>query len=207
MEMLQIFEAGGRPTEAKALAAMFEARKKVFVDLLGWDVPVIDGRYEVDQFDDVHARYIVLTTASGEHLASARLLRTTRPHILGNLYPRLCEGAVPKGPGIAEITRFCLDRRLRAAERLDVRNRLVSALVDDAARNGIESYTGVAEMAWLQQILSFGWVCRPLGRPQTIDGKLTGALRIEISRETPRLLAQAGIYVGGALEGERRHAA
>ncbi|HEY9553148.1 acyl-homoserine-lactone synthase [Allosphingosinicella sp.] len=206
--MLHIFEGGGRLAEDAVLAAMFEARKRVFVDLLGWDVPVLAGRFEVDQFDDVHARYLVLTDRQGSHLGSARLLDTRRPHILGALYPELCEEEVPSGTGIAEITRFCLDRRLRAPERLIVRNQLVSALVDHALGAGIHLYTGVAEMGWLQQILSFGWVCRPLGLPRPIDGTLLGALAIDIARDTPSLLARAGIYQPPvAVIEERRRAA
>ena len=84
--MLHIFESGERLAEYAVLAAMFEARKRVFVDLLGWDVPVLAGRFEVDQFDDPHARYLVLTDSDGRHLGSARMLDTTRPHILGELY-------------------------------------------------------------------------------------------------------------------------
>ena len=206
--MLHIFGGGERLAEDAVLAAMFEARKRVFVDLLGWDVPVLAGRFELDQFDDAHARYLVLTDRQGGHLGSARLLDTTRPHILGELYPELCEDEVPSGPGIAEITRFCLDRRLRAPERLIVRNQLVSALVDHALGAGIHLYTGVAEMGWLQQILSFGWVCRPLGLPQPLDGTLLGALAIDIGRDTPSLLERAGIYQPPvAVVGERRHAA
>src|SRR3546814_12577576 len=64
LTMLHIFEGGGRLAEDAVLAAMFEARKRVFVDLLGWDVPVLAGRFEVDQFDDVHARYLVLDRKS-----------------------------------------------------------------------------------------------------------------------------------------------
>lgn len=206
--MLRIFHTGGGPGQDAALAAMFEARKRVFIDLLGWDVPVLAGRFEIDQFDDAGARYLVLTDGAGLHLGSARLLATTRPHILGDLYPDLCEETPPRGPGILEITRFCLDRRLRARERLSVRNQLVSAIVDHALACGITRYTGVAEIGWLQQILAFGWKCRPLGVPRPFGGKLLGALSIDIGRETPRLLERAGIYQPQAgLLGERRHAA
>jgi len=52
------------------MRAMFEARKRVFVDLLGWDLPVLAGLYEVDQYDDAHARYLILTDTDQNHLAS-----------------------------------------------------------------------------------------------------------------------------------------
>ena len=87
------------------LRAMFAARKHVFVDLLKWDVPVVDDRYEIDQFDDEHAFYLVITDGTGRHLGSARLLETTRPHILDSLFPDLCDGAAPKGRDVREITR------------------------------------------------------------------------------------------------------
>lgn len=206
--MLSIFEAGGHPAQGAVLSAMFEARKRTFVDLLGWDVPVLAGRFEVDQFDDGHARYLVLTDAADRHLGSARLLPTVRPHILGDLYPELCEMPPPRAPGTWEITRFCLDRRLRAHERLPVRNQLVSALVDHALASGVTRYTGVAELGWLQQILAFGWRCRPLGLPRAIGAKLLGALSIDIDEETPDLLERAGIYQPlAASHEERRHAA
>lgn len=179
-----------------ALRSMFRARKQVFVDLLGWDVPVIDGEYEVDEFDTEHATYIVLSEADGEHLASARLLPTDRPHLLDTHFAQLCEGALPGGPGIFEITRFCLSRGRSAADRKVARLRLVSALVDYALANRIHSFVGVAEMGWLQQVLAFGWRCRPLGLPAMVTGKLVGALRIEITGETPGLMQAAGTYVG-----------
>jgi acyl-homoserine lactone synthase len=173
---------------------MFEERKRVFVDLLKWDVPVLEGRYEIDQFDDEHAAYLIVPTADGRHAGSARLLQTERPHILGALFPELCAGPVPSGPGILEITRFCLGRDQNAQDRLETRHALVSGLVTYALDNGIRSYTGVAEMGWLQQILAFGWRCRPLGLPRTIGGRMLGALQIDITQDTPRLLECSGIY-------------
>jgi acyl-homoserine lactone synthase len=173
---------------------MFEERKRVFVDLLKWDVPVLAGRYEIDQFDDEHAAYLIVPSADGRHAGSARLLPTERPHILGTLFPELCAGPVPRGPHILEITRFCLGRDQNARDRLETRHALVSGLVGYALENGIRSYTGVAEMGWLQQILAFGWRCRPLGLPQRIGGRMLGALQIEITDDTPRLLEGSGIY-------------
>lgn len=181
------------PDNDTAKRGMFEARKRVFVDLLGWKLPVLAGHYEVDQFDDAHARYLILTDARQRHLASARLLPTVRPHILDSLFAELCTDPPPRGPRIYEITRFCLERNQNAASRREARDTLVHALARHALANGISHYTGVAELGWLRQILAFGWRCHPLGLPRRIDGKLLGALQIEISAETPALLSAAGI--------------
>ena len=192
--MVTVAEAIPVPLHLPALRGMFEARKRVFVDLLKWDVPVLEDRYEVDQFDDEDAAYLIVTDEHGSHAGSARLLKTTRPHILDTLFPQLCAAPAPRGATVLEITRFCLGRGQSAAGRLETRNRLVSGLVRYALENGVDTYTGVAEMGWLQQILAFGWRCRPLGLPRLVDGKLLGALRIDVSDETPALLEENGIY-------------
>lgn len=177
-----------------AMRDMFAARKEVFVDLLGWQVPVLDGRYEIDQFDDEHARYLIVTDGTYGHLASARLLPTVRPHILDTLFPALCAGPVPRSRETFEITRFCLDRRLSAPRRRDARNRLVTALVSHGLENGIRGYTGVAEPNWLAQIMKFGWEAASLGQILPIDGRALGALRIEITATTPSLLEATRIW-------------
>lgn len=192
--MAQLITTAAGQGEDQALRAMFAARKEVFVDLLKWDLPVLDGRFEIDQFDDPYAEYLILTDAGGDHLASARLLPTDRPHILDTLFADLCEAPPPRGHAVREITRFCLDRRLSARDRRLARNQLVTALADHALANGIATYTGVAEMGWLQQILSFGWDCMPLGLPVQHGSQLLGALRIRITEATPALLAEAGIW-------------
>ena len=205
--MLHILQSAPPSASDAALRAMFAARKSVFVDLLKWDVPVLQGRYEVDQFDDLNATYLILAEPDGSHLGSARLLPTMRPHILDSLYPGLCEDAPPRAPDIFEITRFCLDRQLRAAERRAVRDTLVTALVDHALDHGITSYSAIAEMGWFQQILAFGWRCRPLGLPQVVDGAMLAALRIDIAPDTPGLLAAAGIQATPAIRDSQRIAA
>lgn len=177
-----------------ALRTMFAARKRVFIDLLKWDLPALAGEYEVDQFDTVEARYLILGDRAGDHRASARLLRTDRPHILGELYPFLCAGPVPSGPTTYEITRFCLDPRQRAPERREARNELVTALAVHALSAGITDYTGVATSVWYEQIATFGWRCNRLGLPAEVDGQQLVGLHIRIDAQTCAALRTAGIF-------------
>lgn len=180
--------------EHKAFRAMFAARKEVFIDLLKWDLPVLAGQYELDQFDNPDAEYLILLDPSGAHRASARLLPTDRPHLLGDFYSHLCDGPVPSGPTVREITRFCLDRHQKAGERRSARNQLVSALVDHALHTGITDYTGVAEIGWLMQILRFGWHCVPLGRAIHHGNSMLAALHIHIDEQSVEGLKSKGIY-------------
>ncbi|MGD9812802.1 MAG: acyl-homoserine-lactone synthase [Sphingobium sp.] len=179
--------------EDGALRAMFRARKEVFIDLLKWDLPVLAGEFEVDQFDR-QAEYLILLEEGIRHRASARLLRTDQPHLLGGLYPHLCAGPLPVGSAIREITRFCLDRHQRAAERRSARNQLVTALAEHALASGITAYTGVAEQDWFEQIRHFGWVCEALGQPVVHEGRSLVALHIRIDDETIEGLQARGVY-------------
>lgn len=182
-----------------AVDSMFRDRKRVFVDLLKWDVPV-EGAYERDQFDDEHAEYFIISDpVTGQHFGSMRVLRTDRPHILGDLFPQLCEMPLPTGSRYRELTRLCLSPSLRARERLYVRNRLFTTLVEYALMNGIEGYTGVAEMGWYSQLLALGWKCTPLGMPQNVNGELLAAVLAHITPETINMFRAAGTYASGAI--------
>lgn len=192
--MLDIARDDRAAEETLALRAMFRARKHVFIDLLGWDLDTVAGEFEIDQFDGAAADYLILSDRDGAHRASARLLRTDRDHLLGSIYPHLCAGPVPTGPTIREITRFCLDRRQRSAERRSARNQLVSALADHATSTGISAYTGVAETDWFEQVRSFGWSCEALGQPVRHGTAWLTALHIAIEQDTIARLASRGTY-------------
>jgi acyl-homoserine lactone synthase len=182
----------------RRMATMFADRKTLFVDLMRWSVPVVDGRYEIDQFDGPDATYLI-AIEQGEHVGSMRLLPTDQPHILDTLFPSLCNAGVPSGRMTAEITRLCLPCRLGATRRLEIRNRLISAMVDHVAAAGITALTGVANTSFLAQIMVMGWRCERLGSPQDHDGVGVAAFRIEIDGDTQRRLATTGIYREGAI--------
>ena len=185
---------GGSLQEDIVLRSMYEARKRVFVDLLGWDVPVLAGRYEMDQFDGPSTIYLIAAEPDGTHLGSMRLLPTSGPCLLGNVFPELCDQPMPATDSVWEISRFCLSRDLRAAERRQVRDYLVTMAASYALTNGIEAYCCVADMPWFSQILSFGWECRPLGLPRTLACGMLGAMQIIITEDTPALMQAAGVW-------------
>lgn len=180
------------------MATMFADRKRLFVDLMRWSVPVVENAYEIDQFDGPDATYLIAVEA-GTHVGSMRLLSTRRAHILDTLFPDLCGGAVPTGVSIAEITRLCLPCRLGAARRLQVRNRLISAMVDHATESGITALTGVVTSRFLAQIMAMGWRCERLGQARDHVGVPLAAFRIDLEPDTADHLAATGIYTPGAI--------
>lgn len=192
--MVQIVTSRNYKCHVASLENMFRARKSVFVDQLKWDIPC-EGEFERDQFDNEEAEYLIIAdSADKKHLGSMRLLRTDRPHILGSLFSDLCEDEVPTGPDIREITRLCLSRELRAAERKIIFNRLVTALVEYALLMDIRAYTAVTSLYWLTQTLAVGWRCVPLSMPKRVDGDVLCAMMIHIEPETINHLRESGTY-------------
>lgn len=205
--MLHTVGSASVPLRHEVLRGMFAARKRVFVDLLRWKVPVVAERFEIDQFDGPEATYLVLTADDGVHLGSARLLPTTRPHLLDSLFAELCDEPLPRGLDVQEITRFCLDRSLDAAMRRAVRDTLVTALAVHASARGIACYTAVAELRWTRRIKSFGWATRQLGPVRDVGGESLCAIAIDIAADTPALLRSAGIHPDLSLVAPQRDAA
>ena len=178
-------------------AAMFEDRRRLFVDLMRWQLAVAAGRYEIDQFDGPHAKYIAEHDGHGQHRGSMRLLPADRPYLLAALFAELVGGPLPQGRETYEITRLCLPSRFRAGERLAIRNRLITAMVDHALAAEITTLVGFVRPGFRDAILAMGWDAAPLGPVRTLGGMALGAFRIAIDRETPALLARTGIYADG----------
>lgn len=192
--MAHVIQGGWAAAQGALLAQMYQERKRVFIDLLRWDLPALDGRYEIDQFDTPSTIYLIIAGTDGKHLGSLRLLPTTQPHVLGDVFPGLCDLGAPSAPDVWEISRLCLSRSIRAGERRYVRNQLATALTLFARDNGVRAYCCVADMPWYNQILSFGWRCEPLGLPHDLPCGVLAALMIHIDDETPARLEATGIW-------------
>lgn len=180
------------------LQSMFADRKRLFVDLFGWDVPVVDEQYEIDQFDNDHTVYVIVADAHGAHEASIRLFPSDRPHMLGTLFSQLCPLGVPADETTWETTRLCLPQRHGAARRRELRNALFSAVIDFALARGIERLTGIIPEPFRKELLAMGWQAEPLGPAARIAGASIGAFMVHVRADTPARLAWTGVYTGEA---------
>ncbi len=181
--MVHIVSSANRARFARQIEQMHKDRKRVFVDRLKWNVPVVDGHLEIDEFDTSHAIYLIETDDAGRHLASVRLLPTTEPHILANVFSSLCDGPVPTGDDVMELTRLCVSPDVPRPEASRLCNHMWIASLEFALLFGISRYTGVSQAQFLSALLSSGWEVRPLGLPREIDGQLTGAVLITVTPE------------------------
>lgn len=193
--MIHIIDNRLAPANQPLLQSMFADRKRLFVDLFGWDVPVVDGSYEIDQFDDDHAVYVIAADGGSEHEASIRLCPSVRPHMLGTLFPYLCPFGVPEGETTWETTRLCLPQRHGASRRRELRNTLFSAVIDFALLNGIERLTGIIPAPFRKELLAMGWQAEPLGPAVSIPGGPIGAFMVHVRQDTPARLRWTGVYV------------
>ncbi|MEI9851291.1 MAG: acyl-homoserine-lactone synthase [Sphingomonas sp.] len=190
--MLHAVQGFDHPDQAALIASMFADRKRVFVDLLRWDVPH-DHVSERDQFDGPEAEYLIFADGD-DHIASLRLLKTERPHLLGSVFPGLVYGEVPRGPDIREISRFCISPRHRGPVRLQARRLLATALTEYALLFELSAYTAVAHVSRMSNLFATGWRIRPLGLPDLEATHPSAALIIEIDQHTPQLLRRSGRY-------------
>jgi acyl homoserine lactone synthase len=145
--MIVVLEKHNAQNFANLIDEMFRLRARTFHDRLHWDVQVADGK-ERDKYDDEHPVYIIDTDDDAREVrGSLRLLPTTGPTLLADVFFDTLPDAVHlSAPTIWECSRLCLNEKL-----LDLKGKdekffacvdLLNALADVAINAGIESIIG-----------------------------------------------------------------
>jgi acyl-homoserine lactone synthase len=152
---------------------VYRFRHRFFVEHMKWEtLKRADGR-EIDQFDGPDAVHIVHKDADGIFIYT-RLLPTTGPHLLRDVYPEILQGnEAPSGPDVWEWTRAAI-----APERRDSRKaadpmtgRMFISGVEAALYLGIRGFLVETHPALLTRSLEIGFDARPLALPTTYGGQ------------------------------------
>ncbi|MDK3019260.1 acyl-homoserine-lactone synthase [Pseudodonghicola flavimaris] len=109
--MIIVIDGLNRHKFGELLDEMYRLRARVFEGRLGWDVKVKDGK-EIDEFDSLDPAHVVCLDEDGDVVGCMRLLQTTGPHMLADVFYELLDGEPPlRSSRIWEATRFCVDTR------------------------------------------------------------------------------------------------
>ena len=162
--MVFIANAENRCLFGPDLEEMHRQRKVVFVDRAGWPIPVLADR-ETDAYDRADTLYLLAKDRpDGGLLASVRLLATTAPHLMSDLFAAACRGTVPRGPTIWEVSRFCTAPVINGRVfRLQLLWEMICAVMETALVYGIDQVVFVANRALLPLAIGCGWDARVLG--------------------------------------------
>jgi acyl homoserine lactone synthase len=169
--MIVLIEKHTAHRYANLMERMFRLRAQVFGDRLGWDVQVVGG-LERDKYDDAAPVYLIHTDDDGQEVrGSLRLLPTTGPTLLADLFSDTVPNAAHlSAPTIWECTRFCLDDKiLDKQQRLFASAVLIAALGDVAIRAGIESIIGNFDATMLRLYRRIGCEVEILGSTSRYD--------------------------------------
>ena len=183
--MLKLIEGSYASSFPKELDAMFRNRAELFSQRLGWDVVVKDG-YERDRFDDLNPLYLVsVDPVTERYWGSLRLLPTTGPNMLRDVFPQLLEeGEVVESATIWESSRICAIAAEGQPERSKngvnyVLSELIAGIGEVALLAGLTQIVSVFDARILRVLKSIG--CEPeiVGRPQRIGGAMAYAALFE----------------------------
>lgn len=184
--MIEVISASKATAHKAKLNKAFKLRHKVFVEELGWEALRRPDGLEVDQFDDdEHAVHMLAW--EGERLVGyQRLLPTTRPYLLTEVYPHLCDGEPPCGKNVFEWTRIAVERDHRGAGGGlgYVGAKLVLAMVEWCIERDVTSVIVETQPVQILKFIECCFIPRPLGVVHKIEGQSTIAIQAELDERT-----------------------
>ncbi|MGN6667387.1 MAG: acyl-homoserine-lactone synthase [Trinickia sp.] len=170
-------------------AALAHYRHQIFVEQLGWNLPCADDGFERDQYDREDTLYVIARDESGAICGCARLLPTTRPYLLQELFPSLLADGMepPRDTAVWELSRFAASTSNGAfgeeACAWAVRPMLAS-VVECAVKMGARQLIGVTFLSMERLFRRIGVHAHRAGPAQRIDGRVVVACWIDLDAQT-----------------------
>ena len=172
-----------------AMVSQHRLRYRLFVERQGWDIPCFRGM-EYDQFDTPAAVYLLSRGERGEARGITRLIPTTRPYMIKDLWSDFVEDSdLPVCPDIWEGTRFGVDQNLEPGLRNRIGRELVLACLEFGLLNEIQHFLVLMPVLIIRRIIGgagchYEW----LGEPRNIGKHRVAVARVTVS---PQALHEA----------------
>jgi acyl homoserine lactone synthase len=185
--MIRLIQGSQRAQFPSEIDAMHCIRKKVFSDRLNWDVRVI-GDWEVDEFDELNPLYLTSIDDDGRVRGSLRLLPTTGPNMLNDVFHALLsDGVRIESATIWESSRFSVDHEAAAERSENLLNRvtgeLLIGIVEVGMLVGLTHVVSVYDAMFARILKRANCIATPVGQTVRIGRTLAFAGLFEIGDE------------------------
>lgn len=183
MTSIVIGRAGEPGLGAPLLDSMYRLRCAVFHERLRWSVHVEHGR-EHDWFDLIGPHYLIAHQNASVAFGCCRLLPTTGPNMLRDIFPFLIEsGRAPASPAIWEVSRFAIDPRA-SGEGFGfgaIAAGMLAEMFRFSGARQVETLVGVTSAPVERLLRHLGLVVERLGPPQRIGEVMSLAFRMPVA--------------------------
>jgi len=173
-----------RALYAELIERQFRIRHQIYVVERKWTELARPDSREIDQFDTDDTVYLI-GLQNGEIVAGMRMVPTTSPTLLSDIFPQLALESPVRRPDVYELSRIFVVPTKRG-EHAGPRAEAViqAAAMEYGLTIGLSAFTIVLETWWLPRLLDQGWRARPLGLPQDINGMSTTAVLVDVDDES-----------------------
>ena len=173
------------------LANYLKARREVFIDIKGWDLPQTEGM-EFDQYDTPLSRWVVVHEY-GRVLAGMRLtpttakcgqysymLRDAQRGLLENIPEHILFFDAPVRPDIWEATRLFVAASVSSKRRLIIQTILLEHMAASARELGATAIIGIVPAVFSRWMKRIGMNATQVGPALEIDGDRTQAALMNV---------------------------
>ncbi len=203
--MIRIFNRNTGKQNPGDLDAMFQLRKRVFHDLLKWDVSV-RGNWEIDDYDDANPLYVLSYSDETGHLrGSLRLLPTLGPNMLDDTFPILLgDSPQVRSASVWESSRFCIDPTIsqdRGSNQVTIAAaELMCGVGELGLSSGLSHIVTVTDVFLERMFRRMGCPGERIGEPQRIGSVYAVAVAWEVTTDLLDRMKTVAEIGGSVLE-------
>ncbi|GLS33554.1 acyl-homoserine lactone synthase [Mesorhizobium albiziae] len=164
MVRVHIVTWSNRMRYKRLLERHFRIRHDIYVKQRKWKALARPIDIEIDAYDTQHAIYLLALDDSARIVGGSRLVPTSEPHLMSEVFPALVRGKLPSAADIFEWTRFFVVPAMRRRGKPSpVAGFILCGLLEVALRLQIRQISVVCEAFWPERLRSLGWTLTELG--------------------------------------------
>ena len=181
--MIYLVDRRNRAAFAQQLDEMFRIRHDIYVNRRGWKALARPDAREIDQFDTEDATYLLGLDEMGRVTSGLRLLPTTRPHLIKDVFPHAVTwGRIPSDERIFEFTRyFIVGDKTGMRGKRRAAGELLCGMFEYGLARGLTHFSLLCDTFFLPHMLECKWKVHPLGLPTPYDEGTCIAVLFEVS--------------------------